>query len=430
MRSKNLSILLRAALEIFSATLLVTNCRATVNETLLHSFNPTGAEAFPYAGLIADSAGNLYGTTYYGGAYNDGTVFELTPAQGGGWTQKVLHSFNFNGSDGAFPYANVVFDSAGNLYTTTQNGGIYYGGTVVELSPNQDGSWTEKVLHNFNPSTTDGVNPLAGLIIDRAGNLYGTTYEGGAQYSGTVFELSPNGSGNWTETVLHRFSSRNVKNADGTHPYAGLLLDGAGNLYGTTLYGGAYNYGTVFELTPSGGGRWTEKVVHSFNNNGSDGAEPFDALVLDSVGNLYGTTSLGGINNAGSVFELSPNGSGGWTEAVLYSFDYLGSGDGYAPYGGVIFDASGNLYGAAWEGGAHGRGAVFELSPGSGGGWTETVLHSFSMNGFDGDGPQAGLFSDAAGNLFGTTTNGGSYNVGAMFEMSRSGSGGWIEKSL
>ena len=283
-------------------------------------------------------------------------------------------------------------------------------------------------MHNFNPSTTDGVEPLAGLIIDRSGNLYGTTYEGGAQYSGTVFELSPGGNGEWTETVLHAFVSRSVRGTDGSHPYAALLLDGAGNLYGTTVNGGAYNYGTVFELTPSGGGRWTEKVLHSFNNNGSDGSEPFDALVLDSAGNLYGTTGLGGTDNAGSVFELSPNGSGGWNETVLYSFNSLGSGDGYAPYGGVVFDPAGNLYGATWEGGAHGRGAIFELSPGSGGGWTETVLHGFSINGSDGSNPMDGLFSDAAGNLFGTTTNGGTYNVGAMFEVSHSGTGGWIEK--
>ncbi len=201
------SILLRAALAILATTLLVASSRASVNETVLHTFNPTGAEAFPYAGLTADSAGNLYGTTYYGGDYNYGTVFELMPAQGGGWTQKVLHSFNFNGTDGAFPYAGVVFDGAGNLYTTTQSGGTHYAGTAVELSPSQGGVWTEKVLHSFSSTTTDGVDPLAGLVIDHAGNLYGTTYGGGFHYSGTVFELSPNGSGDWTETVLYRFTS-------------------------------------------------------------------------------------------------------------------------------------------------------------------------------------------------------------------------------
>ena len=427
MRHNTLSIILRAALAIFTATLLVTNCLATINETVLHSFNPSGAEAFPYAGLIADSAGNLYGTSYNGGTYNAGTVFELMPAQGGGWTQKVLHSFNLNGSDGAFPYAGLVFDNAGNLYTTTQNGGIYYGGTVVELSPSQGGGWTEKVLHNFNPSTTDGVEPLAGLIIDHAGNLYGTTYVGGTHYSGTVFELSPNGSTGWTEKVLHRFNSNNSNGVDGAHPYAGLILDGTGNLYGTTISGGIHSDGVVFELSPNGSGGWRETVLHSFNNDGSDGAEPFAGLILDSAGSLYGTTSLGGTHNSGVVFELSSNGSGGWTETVLHSFD-LGSGDGYAPYGGVIFDGAGNLYGTTLEGGTQDRGNVFELSPDGGGGWTETVLHSFRLNGFDGILPQAGLFSDAAGNLFGTTANGGSYNVGTMFEMSHNGNGGWIEK--
>lgn len=427
MRQNTCSILLTAALAVFTATLLVTNCRATVNETVLHTFNPSGAEAFPYAALIADSAGNLYGTTYYGGTYNDGTVFELMPVQGGGWTQKVLHSFNFNGSDGAFPYAGLVFDRAGNLYTTTQNGGIYYGGTVVELSPNQGGGWTEKVLHNFNPSTTDGVNPLAGLVIDRAGNLYGTTYEGGTQYSGTVFELSPNGSGAWTETVLHRFSSKNAKDADGAHPYASLILDGTGNLYGTTNGGGLHGDGIVFELSPNIRGGWTEKVLHSFNNDGSDGSNPDSGLIFDSAGNLYGTTLDGGVSNAGTVFELSPNNGGAWTETVLHSFNYYGRDAAY-PYGGVIFDNAGNLYGATFEGGTYYYGTVFELSPDGVGGWTETVLHNFVNSGFDGVSPYAGLLSDAAGNLFGTTLNGGTYNVGTMFEMSRNGSGGWIEK--
>ena len=144
-------------------------------------FNPTGAEAFPYAGVIADSAGNLYGTTYYGGAYNEGTVFELIPVAGGGWTQKVLHSFNSDGSDGASPYASLIFDSSGNLYTTTVGGGIYRAGTVVEFSPAQGGGWTEKVLYNFNSNGSDGGAPVAGLVMDRAGNLYGTTYQGGTQ---------------------------------------------------------------------------------------------------------------------------------------------------------------------------------------------------------------------------------------------------------
>jgi len=424
MRHNRLSIGLKAALAIFTVTLLVTNCRATVRETVLHSFNPSGAEAFPYAGLIVDHAGNLYGTTYRGGTYNVGTVFELSRNGNVGWTQKVLHSFNNNGVDGMYPYAGLIFDSAGNLYTTTQNGGIYYGGTVVKLSPSQGGGWTETVLHNFNPSTTDGFNPLAGLIVDRAGNLYGTTSGGGSGTSpaGTVFELSPSGSVGWTEKVLHNFNNNGT---DGAHPFSGLVLDGSGNLYGTTTSGGSNGDGVVFELSPNGSGGWTEMLLHSFN--GTDGGYPGAALIFDGSGNLYGTTENGGANNFGTVFELSPNGSGGWTETLLHSFNFNGS-DGVYPYAGVIFDAAGNLYGTTWEGGTYVYGTVFELMPQPGGSWSETVLHSFQPNGVDGVSPQsAGLIVDAAGHLFGTTINGGRYNVGTMFEMSHNGNGSWIE---
>src|SRR5664280_3872238 len=310
---------------------------------------------------------SLYGTTLEGGTYYSGTVFELTPAAGGGWTEKVLHNFNENGTDGALPRAPLIFDAAGNLYGTTEYGGTYYDsdlGTVFELTPAAGGGWTEKVLHNFGIGR-DGTDPLAGLIFDAAGNLYGTTEYGGTYYDsdlGTVFELTPAAGGGWTEKVLHNF----VIGRDGTDPLAGLIFDAAGNLYGTTEYAGNYGAGTVFELTPTAGGGWTEKVLHNFN--GTDGEFPYSSLIFDGAGNLYGTTSAGGTYSSclsgyycGTVFELTPAAGGGWTETVLHSF---GNGtDGYSPSAGLIFDAAGNLYGTTPHGGTYEGGTVFEVTP-------------------------------------------------------------------
>jgi uncharacterized repeat protein (TIGR03803 family) len=416
MRGKRLSIGLRAALAIFTAILFVTSIWAAAEEKVLHNFNNDGTDGYyPEVGLIVDAAGNLYGTTTAGGAYNSGTVFELTPAAGGGWTETVLHNFG-NGTDGATPYAGLIFDAAGNLYGTTQYGGTYGVGTVFELTPAGGGSWTEKVLYSFNLNGTDGAVPEAGLIVDAAGNLYGTTYFGGTYLYGTVFELTPAGGGGWTEQVLHSF---NNNGADGSLPAAGLIFDAAGNLYGTTVNGGTgsncvLGCGTVFELTPAAGGGWTEQVLHSFNNNGADGSTPFAGLIFDAAGNLYGTTFAGGTYGYGTVFELTPAAGGGWTETVLHNF---GNGtDGTAPYAGLIFDAAGNLYGTTSYGGTYNYGTVFELTPAAGGGWTETVLHNFG-NGTDGITPYAGLIFDAAGNLYGTTFVGGTYGYGTVFEV-------------
>jgi uncharacterized repeat protein (TIGR03803 family) len=331
-------------------------------ETVLHSFNNNGTDGwYPSRdGLVGDAAGNLYGTTIYGPG--DGIVFEVSPSEGGGWSEKVIYAFGSQG-DGRNPNGSLVFDAAGNLYGTTSNGGIYCVdnqgcGTVFELSPTQGGGWTEKVLHSFNDDGIDGVGPAAGLILDGAGNLYGTTGEGGTPGGeGTVFELSPT-QDSWTEKVLHTFGPL----PDGEDPWAGLVFDAAGNLYGTTIEGGAYNYGTVFELSPTQSGGWTETVLHSFNNNGTDGFEPVNgSLILDAAGNLYGTTQSGGNTGEGTVFEISPNGNGGWTERVLHSFD--NPADGNWPLAGLTFDAAGNLYGTAELSGAYGAGTVFELTP-------------------------------------------------------------------
>ena len=412
MRDQRLSIGVKGILlAAFTVTLFAaTLCAAS--ERVLHPFDDNGEDGlYPYAGLVFDSAGNLYGTTSKGGAYGVGTVFELTRGAGGDWTETVLHSFNDNGKDGTYPYAGLVFDTAGNLYGTTFLGGTYNGGTVFQLTPKTGGGWTEAVLHSFNPAGKDGFNSYASLIVDAAGTFYGTTVDGGAYSGGTVFELTRGAGGHWRETVLHNF---NPGAADGSGPYGGLILDKAGDLYGTTSAGGAYDYGTVFKLTPQAGGVWREKVVHSFNDDGKDGFNPYAGLTFDALGNLYGTTLYGGIYNVGAVFELTHKAGEGLTEKVVHSFDDNGSG-GDSPYAGVIFDASGNLYGTTFYGGAYGDGMVFELTPkSSGGAWTETVLHNFNNNGKDGFNPYAGLIFDADGNLYATALDGGAYTYGAV----------------
>jgi len=390
-------------------------------EKVLHSFGNGTDGYWPSAGLIFDAAGNLYGTTQVGGTYNYGTVFELTPQAGGGWTETVLHSFNDNGTDGYYPSASLIFDAVGNLYGTTPAGGTYGGGTLFELTPIGGGNWAETVLYGFcsQANCADGYKPEAGLIFDAAGNLYSTTEAGGTYGEGTVFELSPTAGGGWTEQVLYSFGN----GTHGTNPEAGLIFDAAGNLYGTTVNGGTYNYGTAFRLSPGEGG-WTETVLHNFGS-GTDGAYLYGGLIFDAAGNLYSTTYAGGTytsctgtGGCGTVFELTPTGGGGWTETVLYSFcPQDNCTDGFYPEAGVILDAAGNLYGTtSLGGGPHSSGTVFELMPTVGGGWTETVLHSFSIIGADGTNPVAGLIFDTAGNLYGTTYEGG-IGRGTVFEL-------------
>ncbi len=191
---------------------------------------------------------------------------------------------------------------------------------MFELTPTGGGGWTERVLYSFG-NTPDGAIPVVGLIFDATGNLYGATTEGGTHGDGTVFELTPTGGGGWTERVLYSFGNT----PDGAYANAVLIFDGAGNLYGTTELGGANGpYGTVFELTPTAGGGWTEKVLHSFAN-GTDGARPLASVIFDAAGNLYGTTTEGGTNRDGTVFELTPTAGGGWTETLLHSFNNNGT---------------------------------------------------------------------------------------------------------
>jgi uncharacterized repeat protein (TIGR03803 family) len=317
--------------------------------------------------------------------------------------------FAFTGGDGYGPYVGLIFDSVGNLYGTTFWGGAYGFGTVFRLSPNENGGWTEKVVNSFNADGTDGYRPDAGLIFDQAGNLYGTTYSGGAHGDyGTVFKLARNSNGGWTESVIHSF---NNDGTDGHEPAAGLIFDPPGNIYGTTYYGGAYDYGTVFKLARNSDGGWTERVLHSFNNDGADGYEPAAALIFDQAGSLYGTTPNGGAYDSGTVFQLTPNGNGSWTEKVLYAFD----SNGFGPFASLIFDPAGNLYGTTLTDGAPNFGRVFKLKPSMKGGWKETVPHSFKDH--PGAYPYAGLILDGHGNLYGTTAGDGVKTWGSVFEI-------------
>ena len=416
-----------AALAIVALTLCTTTTAFT-QEKLLHSF--TGNDGYqPNSTLVFDPAGNLYGTTETGGrtgcqTTGCGTVFELMPAAGGGWTEKVIHAFSASGTDGFGPLAGVILDAAGNLYGTTEFGstGTCSGGcgTVFKLTPMPTGTWKETVLYSFQNNGKDGNFPYAAVVLDASSNLYGTTAGGGANNQGTVFELSPKADGTWHETLLHIFG-RNA--GDGTAPESALVLDSSGNLYGTTVNGGQglLAVGTVFELSPATGGTWTEKILHTFKGHG-DGDRPEGNLTMDASGNLYGTTIFGGTGgNLGTVFEVSPAAGGSWTEKLVYSFSLT---IGSAPLGGVVIAASGKLYGTTELGEDEViPGTVFELTPDSRSGWLQRTVYAFAIDGKKGDRPESGLVLDPSGNLYGTTLTGGApcstnqFGCGTIFEV-------------
>jgi uncharacterized repeat protein (TIGR03803 family) len=400
---------------------VVTNVQVACesDEQVLYSFLGSPDAATPEAALMMDISGNLYGTTWGGGSGGNGAVFMLAPTASHGYTESVLHSF-VGAPDGTRPVAELVMDRSGNLYGTTLSGGGINTdkGTVFKLSPAGGGGYIETVLHSFNGigfgPGSDGGNPEAGLLLDSVGSLYGTTAEGDIDNAGVVFQLSPGAGGIYTETVLYGFNYTFSGFNDGGEPIAGLIVDSAGNLFGTTAGAGSAfaGAGTVFKLAP-GGGNYSESILYNFTGLG-DGGGPRAALIMDGAGNLYSTTGAGGTFDYGTVFKLSSNTSGGYDESVLYSF--TGGNDGAGPWGGLITDSAGNLFGTTFAGGAHNQGVVFKLSPAAGGGYTESVLYSFT-GGNDGGNPEAGLIFDSAGNLCGTTANGGNSNNGVVFKI-------------
>jgi uncharacterized repeat protein (TIGR03803 family) len=246
----------------------------------------------------------------------------------------------------------VIFDGSGNLYGTTGSGGTNGQGVVFKLTHGTGGTWTESVLHNFISQSADGTDPGRGLVFDSAGNLYGDTVTGGTSNDGVVYELSPGAGGAWTETLLHTFTG----GTDGTNPLCDLVLDSSGNVYGTTTDGGSSSVGTVFKLSKSGS-TWSEQILYNFPG-GASGKEPFAGVIRDSSGNLYGTTSAGAFGAGGVVYKLSLSGST-WTETVLYTFD--GAGDG--SFAHLIRDASGNLFGTNASGGSNSAGEAFKVTP-------------------------------------------------------------------
>ncbi len=361
---------------------------------LLYQFKSGRDGSIPSASLILDAQGNLYGTTMIDGAYSYGTVFKISPDG----KETVLHSFTGTGGDGATPISPLTSDTTGNLYGTTEYGGVFGGacgpngcGTVFKVDP----AGKETVLYQFTGTAGDGANPWQGVVRAAAGNLYGTTAEGGDYGGGTLFKINSSGH----ETILHSFNDDSYYD-DGSFPaYGSLLRDAQGNLYGTTYGGGQGSLGTVYKIDSSG----TESILYSFG--GSNGMLPYGTLVRDTAGNLYGTTHQGGAFGDGIVFKLDTNNA----ETILHSFG--GSGDGVAPSAGLVADRLGNLYGATEYRRSSYFGTVFKLDSSG----KETILHTFSVK--DGSEPEMGVVRDSKGNLYGTTLYGGTYGGGVVFKV-------------
>ncbi len=430
------SILLGAA---SLAVLMPVGYASAASETVLYSFESVEAGAYPESGLVADGTGAFYGTTSQGGAERyktgAGTVFKITPPVSGqqSWAESLV--INLDETHGKTPFGGLVMGTDGALYGTTYGvdpaKGAGTHGAVIKLTPAPAGQtgWTETAVHMF-IGGLDGANPRGTLLWGADGALYGTTFAGGGTFdsdgNGTVFKLTPPAVGHptWTETVLHRFEGQN----DGSGPTAGLIADAAGALYGTTPYGAGtgcqgYGCGAVFMLSPPTAGKqtWTERLLHRFTG-GTDGGNPMGALVADSSGALYGTTSAGGgtgcnEEGCGTVFRLTPlNGSKtSWHETILYRFKGT---DGSAPQAGLLPGTAGVFYGTTmYGGGAGAAGTVFRLTPPAVGkiSWSLSVLHAFT--GDDGVFPMGGLVADAKGALYGTTYLGGDKDLGTVFQV-------------
>lgn len=402
MRSQGLSG--RKAWLVLALALGAIACPGAQAQTFkaLHSFAGGTDGANPLAGLTIDAAGNLYGTTTSGGDYGNGTVFKFT-SKG---TKTVLHSFA-GGADGANPEAGLLLIGA-NLYGATTAGGTGGRGTVFEVTS----AGKETVLHLF-ASQAQGADPQGRLATDKAGNLYGTTYAGGAAGRGVVFKLirPATAAGAWTEQVLYSFRT----GTDGAKPVAGVSFDTAGNLYGTTSAGGTYGHGTVFQLTPSTTG-WRETILHSFAMQ-SDGGVPYAGVVVDSSGNVYGAATEGGgggSNGGGTVFELTPS-SLGWSFKVLYRLP----GWSTTPSGSFrnLLLLSGKIYATTHCDGGPNAGTVFELTP-AGSTWKYKSLHVFTGHN-DGEYSFSSPVMDAQGNLYGTTQQGGAYDNGVIFKITQ-----------
>jgi uncharacterized repeat protein (TIGR03803 family) len=357
---------------------------------VIHNFTGGTDGANPLNGLMTGAGGYMYGTASTGGAYNNGTVFRI----GLLGDFQTIYAFR-GGSDGSSPQGLLTEDSSGHLYGTTAEGGSFGGGTVFRIANN-----VKTILHSFGGGA-DGTTPLAGLVFDAAGNLYGTTSAGGANGNGTVFMLSPAGA-LWKEKILYSFGT----GADGATPYAAVALDSAGDVLGTTSAGGSAGFGTIFQLTKAHS--WAETIVYNFTNQ-DDGAVPYGGLLGDGHGNFYGTATEGGSQGGGSIFELTPAGSG-WNFTAIQSLAGWGIS---GTFRNLMLSPSGTIYATTHCDGEYDAGTVYELVPGSGGTWTYTQLYTFT-------GGTDGLYSFSnvvmlANRLYGTTNQGGANGDGVVF---------------
>lgn len=372
-------------------------------EAVLWNFDGGSDGADPLGGIIADGAGNFYGTASAGAGHDIGTVFKLAES---GSAFKETTIMTFRGLNGAYPTGPLIIDSSGTLYGTADEAGRYGGGTAFRIRTR--GRVRSNVIWNFGSSPKDGVFPHAGLTLGASGVLYGAASEGGLFEGGDVFKLTPSGKA-YTETILHEFGGDH----DGKYPTNTLTLGQGGVIYGTTNGGGngcARGCGTVFKLTPTGSG-YAYAIVYAFRG-GADGDLPSSELTVDSSGTMYGVTNYGGGGSAcdsggygcGTLYELTPSGSG-FSERVLWSFGY--GTDGYYPLSNVIIGENGTLYGTAWQGGPTFGGTFYELTPGQGS-YTEKILLSFSSDSPGGYDPEGNLITDRRHLIFGTTYVGGS----------------------
>lgn len=388
---------------IYMLTLLAGTTTQAQTFEVIHSFAELNLGFSPHGGLVQDARGNLYGTTNNGTEYGTGSVYELTHGQSS-WIMNALVEFRRDGN-GYSPAARLTLGPDGAFYGTTAYGGSQACGngcgTIFRLNRASSGL---TVIYRFS-GQSDGSTPLGALSFDGAGNMYGTTQTGGVGGNGTVFKLIRNGN-QWTHSVIYNFDG-----AEGWEPVAGVTVDSAGNLYGTTLAGGDSGFGVVYELSPSSGG-WSYRVLHSFSGGYGDGGWPEAGLIMDAAGNLYGAAKGGGTGYSGTVFELSPSGEN-WSYRTICNL--TGPGNLPGPRGSVVMDAAGNLYGATANDGAYGQGSVFKVVQ-SNGDWECYTIHDFN-SADDGAVPIGDLMLDAHGNVFGTASLGGTYGGGTAWEV-------------
>lgn len=412
MKNKQLWSLTIRVCAIFAAVTMIASVSWAITGYMkVYSFTGGTDGRDPATALTFDSAGNAYGTTAAGGDFDLGAVFKLTPS-GDGFVQTVIYSFS-GGNDGSDPHGGVTLGPDGNLYGTAVaggSGGFCTGdgcGVVFKLTPSGD-QWFETTLYSFKGGT-DGWGPGSRVVFDAAGNLFGTTPNGGSHSFGTIFKLTRTANGTWRERIIHNFTG----GKDGaTGSLGDLIFDAAGNIYGIAEQGGANGFGTVYKLSPSPTGGWILTTLYAFKGM-PDAAFPFGGLIFDAAGNLYGTTFFGGTAGMGTVFQLTRGPNGKWQENVLYNF--LGGTDGSLPTSTLIFDAKGRLFGTTSAGGhvSCDCGTVFRLTL-SGGSWIEKIVHFFG--GSDGFAPNYGLTFNPAGDLFGATPAGGTFHKGMIFK--------------